>query len=239
MFDEEFIKKLPDEPILASAEICGRFEYIYQFHANDQRRIQEYDQYLEALAFVEVFSKMNTLELKIPSINHRQEKIPCIRKIRTFFNNWSNDLRIELQALESAGKYETAKQHYGRLFGKGVSYEFSDDDFERVQELLNRLRDLLTKSEDFEEDHRLRLLKKLEALQRELHKRMSNFDKFWGYFIDSGIALSKFWENAEPFRNDVKELFEIVCKTQAKAENVQKLFPFNLLSGGEDKKSEG
>ena len=119
------------------------------------------------------------------------------------------------------------------MFGKGVFYEFSDDDFSRVQTLLNGLRDLLTKSKDFEEDHRRRLLKRLEVLQSELHKKMSNFDKFWGFFIDSGIALTKFWENAKPFRDDIKEIIEIVSRTQAKAENVQKLFPLNLLKSGD------
>lgn len=83
----------------------------------------------------------------------------------------------------------------------------------------------------------MRLLKKLEALQSELHKKMSNFDKFWGFFIDSGIALTKFWENAKPFRDDVKEIVQIVSRTQAKAENVQNLFPLNLLKSGDSSDS--
>ena len=60
---------------------------------------------------------------------------------------------------------------------------------------------------------------------------MSNFDKFWGFFIDSGIAFNKFWKNAEPFIDDVKEIMQIVCQAQAKAENVKKFFPLNLLTG--------
>ena len=79
------------------------------------------------------------------------------------------------------------------------------------------------------------LLKKLEALQLELHKKMSNFDRFWGFFVDSGIAFRKFWENAEPFRNDVKEIMKIVCRTQAKAENVKDILPLNLLTDGNNK----
>ena len=237
MFDDEFIKKLPDDFLLASAQICDRFFECDAPCATDQKKmIESYEQYLDALAFAEVFYSVNSIKIAVPQLNHQLTAIKNILIIIDFFKQWNKRKELGLRARKGIDTYEGAKQQYAHLFGKGVSYEFSDDDFGRVQELLDRLRELLTKSEDFEEDHRFRMLKKLEALQRELHKRMSDFDKFWGFFIDSGIALSKFWVNAEPFIKGVKEILEIVCRTQAKAENVQKILPFNLLTDGEDKK---
>jgi hypothetical protein len=229
MFDEKFVKKLPQDILKAQNIICEHFHNYYkQIHADDDLAFC-----LQAMAFAQVFVEIHSLNLgiNIPSLNHQIHDDAKVVQVRNFFKLWLSLTKSETKKLEQTNTYETAKDYYASMFGKGIFYEFSDDDFGRVQTLLNNLRDLLTKSEDFEDGHRTRLIKKLETLQSELNKRMSDFDRFWGFFIDSGIALSKFWENAKPFRDDVKEIVEIVSRTQAKAENVQKFFPLNLLKG--------
>lgn len=229
MFDEKFVKELPQDILKAQQIICGHFKELWDTTSGED----ELTFCLQAMAFAQVFVKIHSLDLKVPFLDHRTSDSSKIRAVSNFFDNWKSNVELKLKQLEQTDTYETAKDHYASMFGKGVFYEFSDDDFSRVQTLLNNLRDLLIKSEDFEEDHRTRLLKKLEALQSELHKKMSDFDRLWGFFIDSGIALTKFWENAKPFRDDIKEIIEIVSRTQAKAENVQKLFPLNLLKSGD------
>jgi len=233
MFDEKFVKELPQDILKAQQIICEHFKELWDTTSGEDALTF----CLQAMAFAQVFVKIHSLDLKVPFLDHRINDSSKIRVVSNFFDNWKSNVEVKLKQLEQTDTYETAKDHYASMFGKGVFYEFSDDDFSRVQTLLNNLRDLLTKSKDFEEDHRTRLLKKLEALQSELHKKMSNFDKFWGFFIDSGIALTKFWENAKPFRDDIKEIVEIVSRTQAKAENVQKLFPLNLLKSGDSSDS--
>jgi hypothetical protein len=233
MFDEKFVKELPQDIVEAQRIICDRF-FQYRKGKPSQGMVTFC---LQSLAFARVFAQIHSLDLEVPSLDPNDADGSTINSVTKFFTVWKSQTDEVLRQRKHAGTYETAVDYYASLFGKGVFYEFSDGDFARIQTLLNGLRDLLTKSEDFEEEHRMRLLKKLEALQSELHKRMSNFDRFWGFFIDSGIALSKFWENAKPFRDDVKEIIEIVSRTQAKAENVQKLFPMNLLKSGDDSDS--
>lgn len=235
MFSEDFVKSLPGDALAASLGICKYFQARDSEFTNSDAKLSVYDDYLTALAFAEVFVGANSLHVGVPKLNYKLAPAKNLAVVIIFFNNWLESVQEELKVREKTGRYETAKQHYAHMFGKAFMYEFSDDDFKRVQKLLNTLRDLLTKSKDFEEEHRLRLLKKLEALQLELHKKMSNFDRFWGFFIDSGIAFRKFWENAEPFRNDVKEVMKIVCRTQAKAENVKNILPLNLLTDGNNK----
>jgi len=229
MFDEKFVKELPQDILKAQQIICEQ----YRKHTNMITGPEEYlTLCLQAIAFAQVYVEIHSLDLKVPDLDLNLPYQAKVNQVNHFFDSWKATIDKKLKQTQQTDTYETAKDYYASMFGKGFFYEFSDDDFSRLQTLLNHLRDLLTKSKDFEEDHRTRLLKKLEALQSELHKKMSNFDKFWGFFIDSGIALNKFWENAEPFRNDVKELARIVCHAQAKAENVSKLLPFNLLQSG-------
>ncbi len=230
MFDEKFVKELPQDTLKAQRIIYKHFREAFNKISHEGGRLTLC---LQAMAFAQVFVEIHSLDLNVPYLDHRINDATKIARVNNFFNDWMSNVEKKSKQLHQTNTFETAKDYYASMFGKGVFYEFSDDDFSRVQTLLNNLRDLLTKSEDFEEDHRMRLLKKLEALQSELHKKMSDFDRFWGFFIDSGIALTKFWENAKPFRDDIKEIFEIVSRTQAKAENVQKLFPLNLLKGGD------
>ena len=42
-------------------------------------------------------------------------------------------------------------------------------------------------SEVLESDHKQRLLAKLETLQSELHKKVSNLDRFIGFMSEAGI----------------------------------------------------
>lgn len=227
MFDEEFVKQLPQDILVAQKIICDKF---FEFRSDREDDIHFH---LQAMAFAQVIVKVYSLGKSLYEPDIEDEDTYIISRVEDFFNVWQEEAYERLAIKEQKATFEISKDKFASMFGKGVFYEFSDDDFGRVQTLLNNLRELLTNSEDFEEDYRRRLLKKLEALQAELHKKMSDFDKFWGFFIDSGIALMKFWENAKPFRDDVKEICEIVSRTQARAENVQKFLPFKLLKGGD------
>jgi predicted metal-dependent hydrolase len=239
MFTEEFIKGLPDDPIRAGIEICKAFlQFVNTITTGTKRQYSDkYDAFLEAFAFAEIFIEANGIEIGVPDVNISSDRDFNCKVIIDFFQRWQGAATKEWEALNAKNALENARARYRHILGKGVIYEFSDEDFAKVQELVNRLREILTKSKDFEEEHRLRLLKKLETLQLELHKKMSNFDRFWGFFVDSSIAIRKFWENVEPFREDVKEIMRIVCKTQAKAENVQNFLPPGLLPEG--KKEDG
>ena len=107
-----------------------------------------------------------------------------------------------------------------KILDKGFFYEFTDGDLKRIQAIINELRDQIGESDLFEEDHRRRLLRRLEALQSEMHKKMSDVDRIWGLVGDAGIAIGKFGKDAKPFVDRIKELSQIAWKTQARAEEL-------------------
>ncbi len=117
------------------------------------------------------------------------------------------------------------KEHIAHLFDGRFSYKFTDDDYERVQQLVNELRDLIAKSEVIEEDHRRRLLRRLDKLQSELHKTMSSLDRFWGLVGDAGVVLGKFGEDVKPVVDRITELMQIVWRVQSMSESLGLLPP--------------
>jgi len=117
-------------------------------------------------------------------------------------------------------EFLSAIENKKKILNKGFFYEFTDGDLSRVQELINELRQEIITSDLFDESHRSRLLRRLEATQSELHKKMSDVDRIWGLVGDAGIVIGKFGKDAKPFVDRIKELSQIAWKTQARAEEL-------------------
>jgi hypothetical protein len=105
-------------------------------------------------------------------------------------------------------------------FKRAFAYEFSDGDVRIIQKKINELRNLISKSKYMDDEFRLRLLKRLEKLQAEFHKRISDLDRFWGLLGDADVAVGKFGNDAKPFFDRVRELLETVWRTQARSEEL-------------------
>lgn len=99
-------------------------------------------------------------------------------------------------------------------------YRFTDGDLKIIQNIINSLRDILNNSEIFTKEHKERILIRLEKMQAELHKNMSNLDRFWGLMGEAGVALGKFGNDAKPFVDRVRELLQIVWNAQARSDEL-------------------
>ena len=117
-------------------------------------------------------------------------------------------------------QFLSAIENKKKIQNKGFFYEFTDGDLDRVQQLINELRNEITQSDLFEESHRARLLRRLESMQSEMHKKMSDVDRIWGLVGDAGIVIGKFGKDAKPFVDRIKELSQIAWRTQARAEEL-------------------
>lgn len=89
-----------------------------------------------------------------------------------------------------------------------------------MQVLLNQLRTLIADAKDLEEEHQQRLLRRLEKLQSEIHKKVSDVDRFWGLIGDAGVVLGKLGKDAKPIVDRIREITEIVWQTQSRAEEL-------------------
>jgi hypothetical protein len=63
-------------------------------------------------------------------------------------------------------------------------------------------------------------LKRLESLQAEIHKRVPDLDKFWGLIGDAGVVIGKFGKDAKPIVDRIREIADIVWRTQFRAEEL-------------------
>lgn len=129
-------------------------------------------------------------------------------------------LKSYYQLTEDDQKIANFKGKFATMIGKSFVYEFTEGDLKKIQELLNELRGLVSDSHLFEDTHRRRLLKRLEKLQQELHKKQSDLDHFWGLVGDAGVALGKFGKDAKPIVDRIREITHIVWRTQTRAEEL-------------------
>jgi len=222
MFSEEYLSELPNDPVLAAHKMCDYFfnedEGIDRDNENDF-----YDDYIHAYAAIEAYMlssglDMTSLELGIVRTDN-------INAIRRFYQN----VYSQLDKIVVNQSLTAARNKYQSRFGVGFFYQFSDGDLARIQELINELRHLLTDSEEFDANHKERLLKRLEALQSELRKKMSSLDKLWGLVGDAGIALGKFGREAKPLVERIREIAQITWRTQARSEELPSGTPLPLL----------
>jgi hypothetical protein len=173
-----------------------------------------YDDYLEAFGLFKALSDSYALEYKFPRLG--SGKIENVNRIRRFFYDTKRSLDEHFTKL-TVEKY---KNKFSISLGRTFAYEFSEGDLARVQSLINDLRERISNSKLFQDDHRTRLLKRLERLQFELHKKVSDLDRFWGLIGDAGVVLRKFGEDAKPIFDRIRELTWIIWLTQTRAEGL-------------------
>lgn len=126
-----------------------------------------------------------------------------------------------LQKRESAISFQReAENRFKQIIKSGFGYDFSEADISRVQTLIDELRKLLTADSSLDDDHKRRLLFRLEKLQKELHKRVSDLSNFYTLMGDAGVALGKLGTDAKPFVDRIKEILQIGWKAQARAEKL-------------------
>ncbi|EOW9232326.1 hypothetical protein ACOA57_003529 [Vibrio cholerae] len=231
-FEESFIEKVEDDPILGLHEACNLIlSRLDELDNGEEWTDEEHELLWEASAFINIiidnFDLTIAVELPQPTGN---------------LSDNCHSLRDYIQEVQSAVgdqavllKVEMYSNRYKNAFKNTFAYEFSKGDFERVQELINELRAQISTLEDLEPSHKQRLLKRLEKLQSELHKRVSDLDRFWGLIGDAGVVLGKLGADAKPIVDRIKEIAEIAWNTQSRAEELPSNSPNPMLGNTEER----
>jgi hypothetical protein len=228
MFDDKFIENLPDDKWEALAKIRGVFhEWDETVHSMDRETY--FSEYLIAYAFMSAFLEKNGFRGEMLKF-YDDTKVEQIDGVREFFLAGTGKFFKEFEV----GLVEEAQAKFSTKLGAGFAYEFSEGDLSKVQASINELRDLISASEVIEDNHKSRLLKRLERLQSELHKKMSDLDRFWGFVGDAGVVMGKFGKNAKPFTDRIKDIMNIVWSTQARAEEMESGVPNPFLKENSD-----
>ena len=216
-FDKEFIEWVEDNPVEGVVKACEKAILAQQNMIGlgpwDE---QEHELLWDASTFVDLVLSEHEIivDASLPDVSvdigtnceNLLEYLVAVSKL--------------LQAQSILLKIESYKNRYSTALKNSFAYEFSQGDLDRVQVLISEIRVQITESEFLDEDHKLRLLKRLEKLQLELHKRVSDLDRFWGLVGDAGVVLGKFGSDAKPIVDRIKEIASITWKTQARAEEL-------------------
>ncbi len=113
-------------------------------------------------------------------------------------------------------------------------YEFSEPEYKRVQDLLNELREMVRASSLIGEDHRRRLLRRLEAMRGELNRKTNDIDRFWGFLGEACITIRKFGQDLQPVADRVFELARIVLRVLLAKEGIKALPELSQLLLGQE-----
>lgn len=208
LFDDEFILSLPEDPKVGLFMICSKVD----------TNVLNATFLYEAFALMEAYIFANDIEITIPPLpNERNSRL---KVIAGFISGTRDTLRSHYQLTEDQQKIANFKGKFATMIGRSFVYEFTEGDLKKIQGLLNDLRGLVSDSHLFEDAHRRRLLKRLEKLQEELHKKQSDLDHFWGLVGDAGVAIGKFGKDAKPIVDRIREITDIVWRTQSRAEEL-------------------
>lgn len=216
---EERIKKIPGDLSEGVVYIIQEFRNFTEQH-NFNDFISNHDMFEEILGYYYVFTEFlkshdySFVPLEIDDNAGMFEDV--VQSIFTFFNNHEESFRNQ----KRKEIIEASKEKYKGIFQNTFSYEFSKEDQKRIQELINYLRDDITVCGLFEEEHKQRILKRLEKLQSELHKKVSDLDRFWGLIGDAGVVIGKFGNDVKPIVDRIREMMDIVWRTQSKTEGL-------------------
>lgn len=214
MFTEEYLDSLPAEPLLALEQVVD-FTIDFWNNLHGGKEHHEYSFFLEALAICNALIQNTDIKIEKEPVLEVSTSV-AVENIYSHINHIKSSVAKDISSLKSA----RFKAKYDAKFGNVFAYEFTDGDIDRIQTLISELRASISKSEEFGNDHKLRLLAKLEKLQSELHKKMGNIDVFWGLMGEAGVACGKFGIDAKPLVDRFKEIMQIGYRAQARAEGL-------------------
>ena len=216
LFNDDFIESLRNDPVPGIIKLCDKVSSaLTQVHESWTR--QDYSILLEAYALLVELLESGLLPIRVDhyEIDGSGDESEC----RDLYK-WLMTVRSYCLVEESKLRVVALRNRFRGSLGAAFAYEFSQGDLDRVQALVNELRGLIASTDQFEKEHKQRLLRRLEKLQAEMHKKVSDLDRFWGLVGDAGVVVGKLGADAKPIVDRIREIAEIVWQTQSRAEEL-------------------
>lgn len=218
IFSDEFLEELSNEPI---ANIIVLEQKVKEALADADNNTgmwnkNEHKILLETYALLKELTESKLISYPAPDFEVGLSTKEDCNNVRGYLDALKEEFAA--QAMQ-----KTVNQYQKRFklgLGKIFTYEFSTGDFDRVQTLINELRSLIADSKNLDKEHQRRLLGRLERLQAEIHKKVSDLDRFWGLIGDAGVVLGKLGNDAKPIVDRIREIAGITWNTQSRAEEL-------------------
>lgn len=203
----ENIDEILRDPVGNAIRIAQDIIYAMDHNLNDEVVLEVLDRY--ALLQILAHNHWSTV---LPDITPSQRD----QALATIYQS-CNNLQNALKELRQGNVFLAAKERYSAAIGTVPHYELTDGDVNKLQKLINELRQAISSSDPLSEDHKRRLLSRLERVQSELHKRMSDYDRAYGIIFDGIVLAHQFGKSVEPITQLIKEIGNIFFKSHARA----------------------
>lgn len=208
------IESIHSDPLLAARATC---EYVLEW--TDQSREwgeSEHELLLEGYALITAMEDARLIEfVSSPGKLEGGRGSVC-----STISVYMTEVLRELEQQLAAHKLESLQRKFANIVSASFAYEFTEGDVARIQTLINELRQLINDNGELEDQHKRRLLKRLEKLQSEMHKKMSDLDHFYGLTVEGSVMLKKVGGNLKPIVDRITEITKITWATQSRAEDL-------------------
>jgi len=210
LYSEKFIEKILSEKDknLAIVKICEQYLF-------NQANISE-DREIEACTFLLAYAKKHDFESIINEIESIKDGDLTFGDLDFDAHEDENRILVKGLILKIRKNYDKKVQvtKYTDIFESKINdrftYKLEDKEIDSIQDLLNKLRDMIYSSNEIEDEHKRRLLEKINQLQTELNKEISDFDKFLGLMMETATTFGKAGEAAMPFIKLIHKLQEVL-----------------------------
>ena len=218
-FPAKTLAQLPADNVEALAALCTEFE---RFDGHARELPEHHDDYVEALSILRAFGRARDAALEsFPEIGPQRRQ--NIVSIKSYFAQLRGLVRSHLAERHAKGYFDSKTEEYLLIFSRAAAYEFAEAEHKRAQELIVELRELLGGSNLIADDQKSRLLRKLEAMQRELRRKTSDIDRFWGFLGEAAIAMRRFGQDLQTVSARVLELAGLVIGVIFRKEGISAL----------------
>ena len=219
MFTPKEIADFPADGFEAGEIVNKRWLSFLNANKHSTLKGSRYDQYMAWSGFATVFVNRYA---DIYAKTMLSEKIVPNRKknVTNVESRLEQIGSISRDALEVSRSKKASKDHatlFAKAMAQQVAYEFTDDEYERMQVLMRELHRLITKSEDIEPNHKKRLLERLAQLHSDLHKVMSDIDRPFGVLVEIIYSLKDKAETIKPILDVTESMSKIIVAVVASA----------------------
>ena len=140
---------------------------------------------------------------------------------------------LEARITEALLFAENAKEEMGN---DSAYFEITQAERDAITMLAADMRKIVSTSVQFDKPHRVRLLKRISAIEQEVHKEKGLFDVILGGISDVGETAGQFGEDVKPL---VERMAEIEQITRGKSPDYAQLEKPEEVLKIEDKTDEG
>jgi len=222
IFTTDRLAKIPEDPTQGLLYICRFFSEVD--HENHQTQVGEDADYIEFYVLLRAYCKAR-------SYTYQFEELPLnTPHITSFVRNAFARIGEDAKKASQQRVAQSFDQYFSGHFSGTLHFELSEGDVSEIQRLTNELRGRIIQTLILEEKHKQRILKRLEAMQMEIHKRQSNLDQVTGTMCEVLAVIKKAGESAEPWTRIVRNILVIAWASQGRVYELPSSAPMSLLA---------